>query len=252
MHCWKLNEFSLCTDPASIEYCVVLMLKLYTIAFPKKVQCYARTRVIGRRLTTIIAPCYLRQKLLIASPSCFCHAVISTHRKRPTRSSAQAVILIVRALTSRAVWSQCCCPWPRWATTSDNDTELELHNNHQVLACESGDFTRWCCPSVYLSTGIRVLSLRQFVCLTVAWIIYTKTRFCQELAVPNVTAHPSTASALITVLLYNGPLCCSFNASIKGLITLYQLLSSTAVGLTKCNRNPVLAVSSIWYTRATH
>jgi len=132
----------LCTDPASIEYCVVLMLKLYTIAFPKKVQCYARTRVIGRRLTTIIAPCYLRQKLLIASPSCFCHAVISTHRKRPTRSSAQAVILIVRALTSRAVWSQCCCPWPRWATTSDNDTELELHNNHQVLACESGDFTR--------------------------------------------------------------------------------------------------------------
>jgi len=33
------------------------------------------------------------------------------------------------------------------------------------------------------------------------------------LAVPNVTAHPST----VTVLLYNGPLLCSFNVPIKGL-----------------------------------
>ena len=37
------------------------------------------------------------------------------------------------------------------------------------------------------------------------------------LAVPNVTAHPSTASVPITVLLYNGPLLCSFNAPVKGL-----------------------------------
>ena len=38
------------------------------------------------------------------------------------------------------------------------------------------------------------------------------------LAVPNVTAHPSTASVPITVLLYrpNGPLLCGFNAAIKG------------------------------------
>ena len=38
------------------------------------------------------------------------------------------------------------------------------------------------------------------------------------LAVPNVTAHPSTASIglQITVLLYNGPLLCGFNAPIKG------------------------------------
>ena len=34
-------------------------------------------------------------------------------------------------------------------------------------------------------------------------------------AVPNVTAHPSTVSVPITVLLYNGPLLCSFNVSIK-------------------------------------
>jgi len=38
------------------------------------------------------------------------------------------------------------------------------------------------------------------------------------LAVPNVTAHPSTASVPITVLLYDGPLLCCFNVAIKGLI----------------------------------
>jgi len=37
------------------------------------------------------------------------------------------------------------------------------------------------------------------------------------IAVPNVTAHPSTASAPVTVLLYDGPLLCSFNVAIKGL-----------------------------------
>jgi len=37
------------------------------------------------------------------------------------------------------------------------------------------------------------------------------------LAVPNVTAHPSTASVPITVSLYDGPLLCGFNVAIKGL-----------------------------------
>jgi len=36
------------------------------------------------------------------------------------------------------------------------------------------------------------------------------------LAVPNVAAHPSTASVPITILLYNGPLLCSFNLPIMG------------------------------------
>jgi len=36
------------------------------------------------------------------------------------------------------------------------------------------------------------------------------------LAVPDVSAHPSTASVPITVLLYNGPLLCGF-VPIKGL-----------------------------------
>jgi len=38
------------------------------------------------------------------------------------------------------------------------------------------------------------------------------------LAVPNVTAHPSTASVPITVLLSDDPLLCGFNVTIKGLI----------------------------------
>jgi len=38
------------------------------------------------------------------------------------------------------------------------------------------------------------------------------------LAVPNVTAYPSTASVPIIVLLYDGPLLCGFNVAIKGLM----------------------------------
>ena len=38
------------------------------------------------------------------------------------------------------------------------------------------------------------------------------------LGVPNVSAHPSTTSVPITVLLYDGPLLCDFNVAIKGLI----------------------------------
>ena len=43
------------------------------------------------------------------------------------------------------------------------------------------------------------------------------------LTVPNVTAHPSTASVPITVLLYNGPLLCGFNVPINGLNQMYWL-----------------------------
>jgi len=43
------------------------------------------------------------------------------------------------------------------------------------------------------------------------------------LAVPNVTAHPSTASVRITVLLYDGPLLCGFNVAIKGLSFRWQM-----------------------------
>jgi len=39
------------------------------------------------------------------------------------------------------------------------------------------------------------------------------------LAVPNVTAHPTTASVPITVLLYDDPLLCGFDVVIEGLKT---------------------------------
>ena len=42
------------------------------------------------------------------------------------------------------------------------------------------------------------------------------------IAVPNATAHPSTASVPITVLLYNGLLLCGFNVLFKGLISMCQ------------------------------
>ena len=41
------------------------------------------------------------------------------------------------------------------------------------------------------------------------------------LAVPNVTAHPSTASVPVTVLVYDGPLLCGFNVAVK--VMLVQL-----------------------------
>ena len=57
------------------------------------------------------------------------------------------------------------------------------------------------------------------------------------LAVPNVTAHRSTASLPISVLLYDGPLLCGVNVAIKWLIGLFIMLTAT---LTKSsNRNLV-------------
>ena len=49
------------------------------------------------------------------------------------------------------------------------------------------------------------------------------------IAVPNITAHPSTASVPITVLLYDGQLLCGFNVAIKGLMVI-PLLSPICCG----------------------
>jgi len=66
------------------------------------------------------------------------------------------------------------------------------------------------------------------------------------LAVPNVTAHPSTASVPITILLYNGPLLCGFNAPIKGLISGFPwftlAIDHIAVQLTML----LLTITSLW------
>ena len=50
------------------------------------------------------------------------------------------------------------------------------------------------------------------------------------LAVPNVTAHPTTESVPITALLYNGLLLCGFNVPIRGstrCLRIVWLLSSS-------------------------
>jgi len=49
----------------------------------------------------------------------------------------------------------------------------------------------------------------------------------------RLTAHPSTASVLITVLLYNGPLVSGFNVPIKGLTVSFVLVNF----LLLCNGN---------------
>ena len=48
------------------------------------------------------------------------------------------------------------------------------------------------------------------------------------LTLPNVTAHPSTASVPVTVLLHNGPLLCNFQCAHKGLTT---LIVNSALGV---------------------
>ena len=50
------------------------------------------------------------------------------------------------------------------------------------------------------------------------------------LAVPNATAHPSTDSVPITVLLYDGTLLCGFNEAIKGFRVMWHCCSSAYHG----------------------
>ena len=49
------------------------------------------------------------------------------------------------------------------------------------------------------------------------WTRHHPVQVVPLLAVPNVTAHPSTANEPIAVLLYGGPLLSGFNLVIKGL-----------------------------------
>jgi len=50
-----------------------------------------------------------------------------------------------------------------------------------------------------------------------AWTGWGPAQPSPLLAVPNVTADPSTASVPTTILRYDGPLLCRFNLAIKGL-----------------------------------
>ena len=70
---------------------------------------------------------------------------------------------------------------------------------------------------------MKLVHLPLMGCLVGCYIWYSKEGTGQGrsptrplLAVPNVTAHPSTASVPIAVLLYNSSLLCGFNVPIKG------------------------------------
>jgi len=77
----------------------------------------------------------------------------------------------------------------------------------------------------------------------IIWQCYEQQRYSEEgpgwaaappsplLAVPNVTVHQPKASVPITVLLCDGPLLCSFNVAIKGLIDDSLQTNCTFVGL---------------------
>ena len=67
------------------------------------------------------------------------------------------------------------------------------------------------------------------------------------LDVPNVTAHPSTAS---TVLLYNGPLLCVFNVPVKGLTS--QLSVSLMLLLQVIDKYWLQHLQHLMVTMATH
>ena len=58
------------------------------------------------------------------------------------------------------------------------------------------------------------------------------------LAVPNVTAHPSTASVPITVLLYDGSLLCGFNVAFEGLNFLQNVHLSSSVVIVQIHQSP--------------
>jgi len=63
------------------------------------------------------------------------------------------------------------------------------------------------------------------------------------LAIPNVTAHPSTASVPIIVLLYNGPLLCGSSVATKGLTV--RLLYRWDNKHTVCSLLAVLQLSTL-------
>ena len=78
--------------------------------------------------------------------------------------------------------------------------------------------TRLTMLAMYTNVGRSVSGLLHLVQSGGVWAGYG-----WSMAGPNVTAHPSTATVPITVLLYNGPLLCVFNLPIKGLTLLYKL-----------------------------
>ena len=69
------------------------------------------------------------------------------------------------------------------------------------------------------------------------------------LAVPNETAHPSTVSVAIIVLLYDSPLFCGFNVAIKGLKDLHVIVVTTRSALCRAHLPPTTVFRRFETTR---
>jgi len=69
-------------------------------------------------------------------------------------------------------------------------------------------------PFIYSNTAIEALAVDGWA-VTFGRARSGRSPLSPLLAVPNVTAHPSTTS--VPILLYDDPLLCGFNVAIKGL-----------------------------------
>ena len=74
------------------------------------------------------------------------------------------------------------------------------------------------------------------------------------LAVPNVTAHSSTASVAITVLLYDAPLLFGFNVAIKGLSSRHKKCKRGlyAIAISFCLSVRMFVCSSVCRLKGIH
>jgi len=86
----------------------------------------------------------------------------------------------------------------------------------KILTSQNKVFNPLSCKGNYNATSNKTLAVD-------GWAVTSSTARrglgrAPACPVPNVTAHPSTASVPITVLLYNGLLLCGFNVPIKGYI----------------------------------
>jgi len=73
------------------------------------------------------------------------------------------------------------------------------------------------CKGNYSATSNNLKSIHWPLIGGLLYLVQWGGEDCPLLAVPNVTAHTSTLSVPITVLLYNGPFLCGFNVPVKRL-----------------------------------
>jgi len=129
----------------------------------------------------------------------YCHASPGNQRWKWCADSEKNKKLLVR-FGAESLTTQCAGGIIRPALMSLISARLEMFGWSNVI-------------SVMLNVNYKINPLE---CKCIYSATSNTTRYEERspprplIAVPNVTAHPSTASVPITVLLYNGPLFCGF------------------------------------------